>query len=104
MGKFVTTTVLVSSILAGGTAFLIEATVQAQVQPKRTEAPVLQPLEADKDFVSGCGCSVTNREEETLVFSEPEEKSPAIVKIGGQKMTLKFKSSNEKSETAKKGD
>ena len=64
----------------------------------------LEKLQADEDFESGCGCSVANSKDETLIFSELQEKAPAIVRISGQKKVLKWMSTTEKSGSPKKGD
>lgn len=67
----------------------------------------LQPLVADQDFASGCGCSVgTMKGEEfsTLLFSEYGNGSPAIVKVNGRRLSLPFVSSTEKEENPQIGD
>jgi len=64
----------------------------------------LEKLNEDRDFEAGCGCSVTNRKGDFLVFSEPRENAPAIVRIDGQKRLLGFVSSTESSGDPKLGD
>jgi hypothetical protein len=64
----------------------------------------LEKLEQDKDFESGCSCSVTNSKNEFLVVSDLQDKAPAVVRVGGNKLELKWISSTEKSGSVKKGD
>ncbi|MBI2335568.1 MAG: hypothetical protein HYU97_02260 [Deltaproteobacteria bacterium] len=65
--------------------------------PCWAESPILDRLELDKDFPSGCGCIVGDAKGHFLVASDIEEKSSAIIKIAGKRYELKWVSSTETS-------
>lgn len=55
----------------------------------------LEKLDENKDIDIGCGCTVTNRRGDYLVYSEADYEAPATVRIDGQKRSLRWVSSNE---------
>lgn len=74
--------------------------------------PALDPLVADVDFLSGCGCSVGDKKDRILIASELDYETgdgkkvhhPAILKIAGQRHELKWVASTQKVGPEKLGD
>ncbi|WP_413288094.1 hypothetical protein [Bdellovibrio sp. HCB337] len=88
-------------------AFLIFSAAVGLYAPQATakEKPItLEKLQEDKDFELTCGCAVTNRNGDFLVFSGPTERASAIVRIDGKRRSLKWSSSNELARDARVGD
>lgn len=77
------------------------------------QTPKLDHLEIDKDFPSGCGCSVTDAKDHFLVANDFETitgkeglevKRSAVIKWVGKQHRLNFISSTKKSDTPKRGE
>lgn len=66
--------------------------------------PTLNPLRDNKDFETGCGCSVWNKKGQTLVFSDLEEKAPATVRVDGQLEKLAWSKSTKRGLDPVKGE
>ena len=67
---------------------LTAAVAWAEPIAAKTRSFRLEPLEIDKDFSGGCGCSV-QRDGATIFFSDLKDKAPGVIKIEGKKHRLK---------------
>lgn len=83
-------------------AFLM---MMATAMPCGATSPVLDYLDLDADFPSGCGCSVMDAKEHFLISVKDMDYTtldgkvthhPAIIKLAGKRYELKWISSTEK--------